>query len=186
MCVGKARAAKANPERRACTQPSACDVKCVLCHHAGIAARFAIIICVYIGCWALMWGLRWRQWTRRMTTAEVRPADNTTANARICALTRSRDAHYAVQVEIVTGREVVKQGTPLLRNRLRPGEVLLWVGCSGITKSREQVQHESVCTQVTCGITVVMFMWMAMMLIPFTCTWGCAQRRAALNAVVRG
>ena len=109
-----------------------------------------------------MWGLRWRTWASRVATAEVR-TERCTCETRTKTLTSS--AHCAVQVEFATGREVVKQGTPLLRNRLRPGEVLLWVGCSGITKSREQVQHESFWNPHTLFRTMLMCLFLVFILV---------------------
>ena len=65
---------------------------------------------------------------------------------------------YASQVESATARAVVEQGTALLRARLQPDEVLLWVGCSGITpKPRAQLERESFCADCfTPAVTISM------------------------------
>ena len=67
------------------------------------------------------------------------------------------------------------QGEPLLRAMLRPGEQLLWHGCSGIPKSRAQVQNELYSDAVTIIVTFLLTLTFGYTLFMFAgkLVWTC-------------
>ena len=50
---------------------------------------------------------------------------------------------------------MVAQGKLLVTEQLRADEEVLWVGCSGITTTREQLEGESVCNGLAVIVTIL-------------------------------
>ena len=160
-------------------------VPCVCDCAAGSGDRLLVLLAIgaFVALELLLLRVRWLKWTRRITTARVRWMQARFLVVRAGTLTKRLTTSNATdaQVETARAREVVEQGTPLLPALLEPHEVLLWIGCTGSTKQRAQVEGERFCNCFTACATLLLGLTCAFtaFFLAGEPAWGTGLRRTA-------
>ena len=91
---------------------------------------------------ALLLCWRWRKAARQTLTAEVLACDGAPRHPLTAFRSKLPCTFECVQEDVAIAEAVLQQGTVLLRDQLQPDEVLLWVGCTGVTSPDRQVTRD--------------------------------------------